>query len=290
MEPADRQERAAAVHVDLDGAREIFAAHGWAYRWQDDPIFESGMRNALDAFERHGVHATLFAIADRLDDVRGRALLEEAVRRGHEIASHTCSHPNLTRLDSAAKRREIRESRERLESALGTRVEGFRAPGYSIDREGLDLLAACGYAWDSSAFPTESFATRMGVTVERLQAPVRVAEGGVLELPLPDYRPWPVPFSPSYALTLGSWYFRQGLRRAARDTTSFVLLFHLIDFAEPLPPERLRGVQSRIFTLSHRSAETKVERCGAMMNAVRRHYRIVATRELLDSNTQARPA
>ena len=39
------------VHVDLDGARHIFRAHGWAYPWPDDPLFESGMAQLLDFFE-----------------------------------------------------------------------------------------------------------------------------------------------------------------------------------------------------------------------------------------------
>ena len=281
----------AVVHIDLDGAREIHAAHGWPYSWRDDPIFESGLRNALESLDRHGVRATLFAIADRLGDAAGRALLEEAVRRGHEIASHTCSHPNLLRLEHAAKQDEIRRSRDLLESALATAVTGFRAPGYSIDREGLDILADNGYGWDSSAFPTDACAARLGVPVASLRAPARLLDGSpLLELPLPDYRPWPVPFSPSYALQLGNWYFRQGLGRAARHASPFVLLFHLIDFAEPLPADRLRGAKSRIFTLSNRSAERKVERCGRMIDAVRTHYRIITTRQLVDSDPQPRMA
>src|SRR5262249_23510115 len=151
----------------------------------------------------------------------------------------THAYPRL--IDSDQKRFEIAESRERLEKLPGVRIRGFRAPGYQIDRESIELLASYGYAWDSSAFPTDTFAGRLNVDAERLAAPGRVFGNHLTELPLPDHRPSPIPFSPSYSLLFGVPYFRWGLTRAYRTGAPLVLLFHLTDLADPLPPERLTG-------------------------------------------------
>lgn len=264
------------MHVDLDGAREIYEGHGWGYSHADDPVFESGMRHLLDFLADNRITATLFVIARSVRDRRRRALLDEAVRQGHEIASHSMNHCYLPQLGAAAKRIEIVESRQLLEQYLGVPVRGFRAPGYRIDRESLEMMAEHGYDWDSSMFPTARYAKLFDAHVETLRAPHQpIAGSSFVEWPLPDHRPFPFPFNPSYALVLGDWLFRQGVQRFRGGALPFSLLFHLIDLADPLGAGRLRGVSSRIFTLSTLSARRKRERCQRMLALVREHYRIV---------------
>lgn len=256
----------AVVHLDLDGGAHIFRAHGWRYDVTDDPLFESGLRSALDFFDENGVRATLFAIAEDLASPAKLALLREAVRRGHEVASHSVTHRLLPALSRDEKRREIVESRERLAHSLGVEVIGFRAPGFAIDRESLHLVAEAGYRFDSSLFP----------------GAVRVLpDAGLLELTMPAYRPLPFPYHPSYSLVLGGWYFRLGLRLASRRDTPLVMLFHLTDFAEPMPSAMLPHPLARIYTLSHLSRATKHARCTRMLQHVAREYDIVATHRLV---------
>jgi hypothetical protein len=273
---------AAVVHVDLDGASEIFAAHQAPYPYDGDPIFESGLTNLFEFLAANGLTATLFVIASSLDQPAKRRLLEEAVRRGHEVASHTVTHAYLRDLPPARKRAELADSRARLEDALGIRVRGFRAPGYKIDRASVDLLAECGYEYDSSAFPTAAFAAHLKVGVRDLESPRRPFAGNpIVEVPLPDHRPFPVPFTPSYALVIGRPYFHWGLSRAAGAGCPFVLLFHLIDLADPLPSGGL-GWKLRLFTLSSLSAAEKRRRCQQMLDATRRRYRLITTAALLE--------
>ena len=273
---------AATVHVDLDGAQDIFEGNGWSYSSNDDPIFESGQRNFLKFFADNGVRATLFVIARSLHDPRKRALIEAAVEQGHEIASHSLTHSYLTRIDRAAKRREIEESKRLLESELGVQVKGFRAPGYRIDLESLQILADCGYEYDSSAFPTEPYATALKTTVKTLESPHHpLANSDFVEWSMPDHRPFPVPFNPSYSLLLGGWLFRAGVDRFRRSGRPLALLFHLIDLADPLPSARLVGLKSRVFTLSTMGAARKRVRCQAMLDQVQSHYRIMTTAQAI---------
>lgn len=274
---------AAIVHVDLDGARHIYHSHGWEYNYSTDPLFVSGFTNLLYFLDRNRMRATLFAIASDVDDGEKRELLKEAVNRGHEIASHSLTHPRLTHLSQEEKRREIGGSRERLEDRLGVTIRGFRAPSYTIDRDCLELLESYGYGYDSSVFPTATFARRLGVpSVEG--GPHRPCfDRKLMELPLPAYRPAPFPFHPCYSLMFGEAYFAWGLRRVLKTGQPLVLLFHLTDFANPLPQERLRGFRSRMFTLSHLPARTKIARCERMMDLVRTHYEFSDTGSLLST-------
>lgn len=285
----------AVIHVDLDGATDIFFVHGWKYRDTEDPLFETGFRRCLDLFEARDIRATFFVIASSLAKPRKRALIDEAVRRGHEIASHTVTHRVLRNLSSQDKRAELADSRTMIESALGVRVKGFRAPGYRIDRECYELLAELGYEYDVSAFPSAGFSKHLQEPVERLRTTRCPVDGRpFLAIPMPEYGPVPLPFSPSYVLLLdqaglGLPHFRQGLKRFRRTERPFVFLFHLVDFADPLP----RGVTSafqRLFTLSLMSPDRKIALCERMLDQVSQHYRIVPTAALVAEARGGPPA
>jgi peptidoglycan/xylan/chitin deacetylase (PgdA/CDA1 family) len=268
----------AVVHVDLDGAADIFAAHGWPYPHADDPLFASGLRRTLDFLDEAGVTATLFVIERATRVAERRALVAEAIRRGHRIASHTLTHRWLPALPPEEQRREIVESRARLSDTFGVPVDGFRAPGFGTTAAILDLVAEAGYRYDSSRFAGDG--ARSGPHWLR---------GDLAELPLPRRRPLPLPFHPSYSLVLGSWHFRLGLAAHRRTGAPLVLLFHLTDLADPLEPDYLSGLRTRIFTLSHLSAEAKRTRCGAMLGHVARTYRWAQTDELLPAHDAAAP-
>jgi carbamoyltransferase len=272
----------AVIHVDLDGARHIYEQHGWQYRYPDDPLFESGMKNLLSFLGKNRLRATLFAIADSVNDAAHLELLQEAVSQGHEIASHSLTHVKLNALDYSGKRREIGESRKILEKKLNITIKGFRAPNYSIDRQCMELLDEFDYRYDSSVFPTADYQERLQVA-EVPQRPHYPLQGRqLLELPLPGYKPAPFPFHPCYSLILGQGYFNWGLRRFQRSGSPLVMLFHLTDFADPLPAERLRGFKARILTLSHIPSDRKTQRCQAMLNQVTKNNPVTDTMSLLE--------
>ena len=109
-----------------------------------------------------------------------------------------------------------------------------------------------------------------------------MAGSSLIELPLPDHRPSPFPFNPSYSLLFGTRYFRWGLHRVHRRGTPLILLFHLTDLSEPMPANRLTGWKSRIFTLSNLSGPTKLARCQKMLDLIRERFRILTTQDLID--------
>ena len=59
--------------------------------------------------------------------------------RGHEVAAHTLTHPNLTKLDDAEVVRQVEEDRLALESLCGQAVVGFAYP-YGADDDRIVRL------------------------------------------------------------------------------------------------------------------------------------------------------
>jgi len=283
-EPASRRiaegavMKPAAVHVDLDGARHIFRLHGWQWKASSDPIYETGVPRALDAFDAAGVRATFFVIAEDFDDPAKAGLIREIVGRGHEIASHSLTHVPLRGLAEDRQRHELSESRNRIHKELGVAPAGFRAPFFSMDDTTLRLLDEIGYAYDSSMMPGRR-ARGLASVPDR---PRQFDDLDLCELPLPGHSPLPFPFHPSYSLVLGVRYFKVGLARFVKTGAPLVLLFHLIDFAEPLAASTVSGWRQRLFTLSNIDGRRKLDACRRMLDQVRRSYTIADTDQLLE--------
>lgn len=271
-----------AIHVDLDGATHIFRAHGHSFGGSIDSVYASGMRNMLTLFEEHGVRATLFVIAEDARDPAKRPLIAEALQRGHELASHTVTHPNLLRASRAEKERELVDSKAIIEDVFGVQVRGFRAPGYAMDAESLAILGRAGYLYDSSAFPTAEFARRLQCTLGELAEPRRFERyEGIIELPLPGPAPRAMPLGPSLSLAFAVPAARWTLWRAAKRGVATALLFHLIDFAAPIERVHRGNARLSLFTLSTRSATAKRRAGARLLRFARSRFRLTQTLELL---------
>ncbi len=70
-----------------------------------------------------------------------------------EIASHSLSHPHLTRLDSARAWTEIRGSKETLESLFGVRVVTFVYPYGDMNQRIRRLVQKAGYSLGRAVRP-----------------------------------------------------------------------------------------------------------------------------------------
>jgi polysaccharide deacetylase family protein (PEP-CTERM system associated) len=146
-----------ALTVDVEDYFHVSAfAHVVAQRDWDG--YESRVvRNTerlLDIFEHAGSRATFFVlgwVADRFP-----RLVRQIVAAGHELASHSYDHGLVYDKCPDAFRADLRRARTAIEQASGVRVEGYRAPSYSITERSLwalDVLVSEGYTFDSSIYP-----------------------------------------------------------------------------------------------------------------------------------------
>ena len=95
-----------------------------------------------ELLREHGARATFFLIGQRVREHPDEA--HAIVADGHEVGSHTLTHPRLTEIGDDEVRREIEEGVAAVEEVLGTRPRLFRAPGFHADDRVLAIVEELG--------------------------------------------------------------------------------------------------------------------------------------------------
>jgi len=139
----------ATVSVDVDPVDLHLLGYGYRGLAPDHQVYTLALPRLADCFSRARVRATFFVVGRDAAAEAGR--LRELVEAGHEIGSHSHSHPlSLAALSGTALADELALSRAALTSACGAEVLGFRAPNFDVRRRTLRALAAAGYRYDPS--------------------------------------------------------------------------------------------------------------------------------------------
>lgn len=273
---AARTERLCALSVDLDPVVLYHRIHGLE---SPDPVAASALLDlALDRFldlaAELGAPLTLFVVARELERPSFAERLRRALALGHEIGNHTLDHPyDLVRRSRDEQREQVGGAADAIERTLGVRPRGFRAPGYLMTDQLLEVVRECGHDYDSSVFPSPPyFAAKLAAHAalalrgrrsesivsgaEMLRAPTqpyRVGRryferadargGGIVELPIQVTRGARLPFIGT-ALTLSGELGARALTRLVVGEPFVNLEFHAIDLLEASDGlEALRGYQ-----------------------------------------------
>lgn len=85
----------------------------------------------LDLLKERGIKATFFVIGKNVAEFPDIA--KRIVDEGHEIANHSWSHPQLTKLSPAAFAAEIAQTNDAIQQATGVRPENMRPPYGAIN-------------------------------------------------------------------------------------------------------------------------------------------------------------
>lgn len=86
----------------------------------------------LDALRDLGVPATFFAIGENME--RNPGLVHRIIAEGHDIGSHTFTHPDLGSVSTARVKLELNATQRSLQAILGRSTRLFRPP-YNADAE-----------------------------------------------------------------------------------------------------------------------------------------------------------
>jgi hypothetical protein len=147
--------RVCSITVDVDSLSCNFKGFGLRKGEYSYYEYERGIQNILDFLGRYNAKATFFIVARDLLVEKNAKLIPEVAAGGHEIASHSYSHPQGFRfIPAEQKEYELAESKRILEEISGEEVVGFRSPGWNISDDTLPILRKTGYRYDSSVFPT----------------------------------------------------------------------------------------------------------------------------------------
>ncbi|MFP4035944.1 MAG: XrtA system polysaccharide deacetylase [Desulfobacteraceae bacterium] len=203
----------------------------WSSR---DLRVERNTHRLLDLFDSTTLNprATFFIlgwIAERLP-----SLIREIHARGHEVASHGCNHELLSSLDAQALIKDLNKSKSLLEDIIGSRVYGYRAPSFSIDKEILGYIRDAGYLYDSSynSFALHGRYGRLPLSPNgnRSRAPALAQPvKGLYELPISNMHlggrviPWG---GGAYFRLIPERVFRSGMRFILKGQNAYVMYMH----------------------------------------------------------------
>jgi peptidoglycan/xylan/chitin deacetylase (PgdA/CDA1 family) len=108
----------------------------------------------LDILAAHHIKATFFVLGENVTE--HPEIVERAAREGHEIASHSWSHPNLAKMSQENVRSQLQRTDDAIKNATGNRPTLFRPPYGSItSREKQWIHNQFGYdiiLWDVDPF------------------------------------------------------------------------------------------------------------------------------------------
>lgn len=108
----------------------------------------------LELFAESKVTATFFVlgwVAERFPRI-----VQRIAAQGHEVASHGYGHRLVYDQSREQFREDVRKAKTILEDVSGSRIDGYRAPSFSITNRSLwalDVLIEQGYRYDSSIYP-----------------------------------------------------------------------------------------------------------------------------------------
>ncbi len=289
----------AHVSVDLDPVDTHLAGYGLDAP-PCDRIYRTSIPRILDLLDRVGIKATFFVVAR--DAEREALLWRDVVGRGHEIGSHSVTHPvPFSPLPRARIADELQQSRASLEQVIGRPVIGFRAPNWDVNSETLAAVAEAGYRYDASILPTPALfpgaVLRFVLSAGRKRdlafghtlrtafsprLPYRIASnGGLWEFPIAVSPVLRVPFTHTLWYLAPQAVCRRAFDAIRRSTGPLCYMFHAADLldlhADGIDPRMGRhpGMQLPL--------TEKTKRLETILRAVAGDYRVVTYAEALAS-------
>ena len=248
---AKRTDVVNAMTIDVEDYFHVSVFDGLVPRDQWDQLesrVEDNTERLLRLFEEAGVTATFFVLGCVAQ--RFPALVSRVAGMGHEVASHGYAHRLIYDQSPAAFRDDVRRSKDLLESATGRRVDGYRAPSYSVTPRtlwALDILIQEGYRYDSSVFPIRH--DRYGIPLSPRHPYVLTRDAGsILEAPASTVRwgpaNWPIAGGGYFRILPYAWtqWGISRLNRQERQPAIFYLHPWEID---PRQPRLKAGLLSR---------------------------------------------
>lgn len=117
--------------------------HPWIALTFDDGPHPVMTEKLLAVLKQEGVPGTFFVVGKMA--VRYPQIVQEIAREGNEVANHTFSHMNLTRMDNQRVLNELGQTRSIIRRLTGQDSVLFRPPGGDYTKRTLRLATKAGY-------------------------------------------------------------------------------------------------------------------------------------------------
>lgn len=162
--------------------RPVFVDNRYPYRIAltfDDGPHPYFTDRLLTLLKKEHVRATFFTVGRLVMEYP--YLVQEISLAGHELAGHSFTHRNLSRLSDDEVRRELSITRGMIEDLSGKRVPYFRPPGGQYNQRVVSLGKSMGLSmvlW--SVFPKDHEEPSSDVIVDRVLQ--QATDGGIVLL------------------------------------------------------------------------------------------------------------
>lgn len=124
-----------------------------------DDGYMDNYENALPVLKEYNFPATIFMVSGFIgrsnewdvangypeEPLMGLRELQEIVKDGITIGSHTINHPRLTQITPAEAKREVEESKKSLEDRLGMMISHFAYPYGDLSQPIVDIVKDTAY-------------------------------------------------------------------------------------------------------------------------------------------------
>jgi polysaccharide deacetylase family protein (PEP-CTERM system associated) len=146
----------------------------------------SSVMRLLDLLDEHQTKSTVFVLGWVAK--KNPVLVRHVAERGHEIACHSYRHKAVFCHDRQSFYQDTLMARQAIEDATGHRVQGYRAPSFSMTpgtEWAFDVLSELGFVYDSSIHPIRhKFYGNAGGR----RYPYVVSASGLIEIPIATWR------------------------------------------------------------------------------------------------------
>ena len=199
----------------------------------------------LDLFEKYDVKATFFVLGYIAEKFPG--MIKKISELGHEIASHSYDHIDLRKVSKKQFEDDFLKSVSIIEKITGKKVEGFRAPFFSIDKNNswvFEILSRH-IRYDSSIFPVRTPLYGIHTAPRFIYKPSmnNVIEednqGKLIEIPIATHRIpliGNVPIAGGFYLRfLPYWYMKLGIKNMNKHHKPAMFYIHPKDLDPEMP-------------------------------------------------------
>ena len=111
---------------------------------------DTNINYPLELLEKYEIPSTFFVLGELAKTNKKIVKRIKEANGVHEIASHSFMHELIFEKSPKEIRKNIIDSQRILEDQSREKVEGFRAPYFSINNEAIEALNETGYKYDSS--------------------------------------------------------------------------------------------------------------------------------------------
>ena len=226
-----------------------------------------GVENYLSFLQRHEIISTFFVLGEMAKSSAGHHLAQ-INKEGHEIASHGWSHQRPLTMTKKEFIEDLKRSKGEIEDVIGQRVEGYRAPCFSIDRAHLEVVRETGHYYDSSRILCDAHPLYGSLNVEGYDqvSPeiFRYEEFFEFQVSTLSILGRHIPISGGGYLRIFPWLLMKRLcKRYIKQHNFYVLYIHPFELSEvhtPILPGGTRWMTRRRFSTGRKSVQAKLDK------------------------------